>query len=75
MLILGGRAASWRWGAGSLQEIDHPPLLAPVTKRAATVRATDRIAARLHPHLPPRDKALLARFTGPSDNGAAQRGR
>jgi acetolactate synthase-1/2/3 large subunit len=47
VLVLGGRAASWRWGAGSLQEIDHPPLLAPVTKRAATVRATDRIAAEV----------------------------
>jgi acetolactate synthase-1/2/3 large subunit len=47
VLVLGGRAASWRWGAGSLQELDHPPLLAPVTKRAATVRATDRIAAEV----------------------------
>src|SRR6266545_3255620 len=37
LLVLGGRAPQGRWGTGSLQELDHPPLLAPVTKRAATV--------------------------------------
>ncbi len=37
LLVLGGRAPAGRWGAGSLQELDHPPLLAPVTKHAATV--------------------------------------
>jgi acetolactate synthase-1/2/3 large subunit len=37
LLVLGGRAPAFRWGAGSLQELDHPPLLAPVTKHAATV--------------------------------------
>jgi acetolactate synthase-1/2/3 large subunit len=40
LLVLGGRAPAARWGAGSLQELDHPPLLAPVTKRAATVTET-----------------------------------
>ncbi|HWG12564.1 MAG TPA: thiamine pyrophosphate-binding protein, partial [Streptosporangiaceae bacterium] len=30
VVVLGGRAPDYRWGAGSLQEIDHPPLLAPV---------------------------------------------
>jgi acetolactate synthase-1/2/3 large subunit len=44
LLVLGGRAPAARWGAGSLQELDHPPLLAPVTKRAATIGSTDRIA-------------------------------
>ena len=34
--MLGGRAPDYRWGTGSLQELDHPPLLAPVTKRAST---------------------------------------
>src|SRR5690606_25742680 len=38
----------FRWGAGSLQEIDHVPLVAPVTKHAATVTATDDIAGALH---------------------------
>src|SRR5580693_3799489 len=36
VVLLAGRAPDYRWGAGSLQEIDHPPLLAPVTKRAWT---------------------------------------
>ncbi len=36
VVVLGGRAPDYRWGAGSLQEIDHPRLLAPVTKRAWT---------------------------------------
>jgi acetolactate synthase-1/2/3 large subunit len=36
VVVLGGRAPDYRWGSGSLQEIDHPPLLAPVTKRAWT---------------------------------------
>ncbi|MBA2389724.1 MAG: acetolactate synthase [Geodermatophilaceae bacterium] len=37
VLVLGGRAPQWRWGAGSLQEIDHVPILASITKHAATV--------------------------------------
>ncbi|MFI6981626.1 acetolactate synthase [Embleya sp. NPDC050154] len=48
MLVLGGRAPAFRWGSGALQELDHPPLLAPVTKRAATVHDTDRIAAEVN---------------------------
>src|SRR5215510_468001 len=36
VVVLGGRAPDYRWGAGSLQEIDHPRLLAPVTKAAWT---------------------------------------
>ena len=45
VVVLGGRAPDYRWGSGSLQEIDHPPLLAPVTKRAFTEHATARVAA------------------------------
>lgn len=37
LLVVGGRAPTTRWGQGGLQELDHPPLLAPVTKLAATV--------------------------------------
>src|SRR5262245_43194110 len=47
VLVIGGRAPAWRWGSGSLQELDHPPLLAPVTKLAATVRSTASIADRV----------------------------
>jgi acetolactate synthase I/II/III large subunit len=35
-VVIGGRAPDYRWGSGSLQELDHPPLLAPVTKAAWT---------------------------------------
>ena len=44
VVVLAGRAPDNRWGAGSLQEIDHPPLLAPVTKRAWTEHDTARVA-------------------------------
>jgi acetolactate synthase-1/2/3 large subunit len=36
LLVLGGRAPAGRWGTGALQELDHPPLLAPLAKSAAT---------------------------------------
>jgi len=39
LVVLAGRAPDGRWGSGSLQELDHPPLLAPVTKRAWTVHS------------------------------------
>jgi len=44
VVVLAGRAPDYRWGAGSLQEIDHPPLLAPVTKRAWTEHETAKVA-------------------------------
>lgn len=61
VVVLGGRAPQARWGSGSLQEFDHVPLLAPITKHAATVTSTDRIAgdvaaaveAALTPHRGP----------------------
>jgi acetolactate synthase-1/2/3 large subunit len=58
MLVLGGRAPAMRWGQGSLQEIDHVPFVAPLTKMAATPSRTADIpslvdaalAAALAPH-------------------------
>ena len=44
MLVLGGRAPAMRWGQGSLQEIDHVPFVAPLTKLAATAESTAEIA-------------------------------
>jgi acetolactate synthase-1/2/3 large subunit len=44
VVLLAGRAPDYRWGTGSLQEIDHPPLLAPVTKRAWTEHETAKLA-------------------------------
>jgi acetolactate synthase I/II/III large subunit len=45
VVVLAGRAPDYRWGQGSLQEIDHPLLLAPVTKRAWTEHETAKVAA------------------------------
>src|SRR5215813_1702540 len=36
LVVLGGRAPARRWGAGSLQELDHVPIVASITKLAAT---------------------------------------
>src|SRR5215470_4501542 len=41
VLFLGGRAPVSRWGMGSLQELDHLPLVASLTKSAATVETPD----------------------------------
>jgi len=45
MLVLGGRAPSFRWGQGSLQEIDHVPFTEPVTKFSRTAETTAEIPA------------------------------
>lgn len=37
MVVVGGRAPQNRWGTGSLQELDQPPLVAPVAKDARTL--------------------------------------
>ena len=47
VIVVGGRAPQFRWGAGSLQEIDHLPLVSAVTKSASTVTATEDVAAAL----------------------------
>jgi len=54
VIVVGGRAPQFRWGAGSLQEIDHVPLVTAITKKAATVTTTDDVASALH------DAALTA---------------
>jgi acetolactate synthase-1/2/3 large subunit len=45
LFVIGGRAPEMRWGAGSLQEIDHLPFVSPLVKSAETVREPGRIAA------------------------------
>ena len=35
MVVVGGRAPQNRWGTGSLQELDQPPIVASVSKHAA----------------------------------------
>ena len=59
MLALGGRAPAARWGMGSLQEIDHIPFVAPLTKLARTAEATADIPALV-------DEALRAALEPPS---------
>jgi acetolactate synthase-1/2/3 large subunit len=43
LVVLGGRAPQGRWGAGSLQELDHVPIVESITKLARTVGATAEI--------------------------------
>jgi acetolactate synthase I/II/III large subunit len=45
LVVLGGRAPEMRWGSGSLQEIDHVPLVASITKSAETVKDAAGIPA------------------------------
>lgn len=45
MVVLAGRAPEMRWGQGSLQEIDHVPFVAPLTKSATTATSTAGIPA------------------------------
>jgi acetolactate synthase-1/2/3 large subunit len=61
LIVLGGRAPQARWGAGSLQEFDHVPVLEPITKLAGTVTALEEVgvdvmaaaAAATSPHRGP----------------------
>jgi acetolactate synthase-1/2/3 large subunit len=61
LLVLGGRAPQARWGQGSLQELDHVPIVASVTKRAETCQAAADVAETVasclasagHPHRGP----------------------
>src|SRR5688572_140578 len=48
MVVVGGRAPAARWGSGSLQEIDQPPIIAPVAKAARTIMTADDVAAGFH---------------------------
>ncbi len=48
LVVLGGRAPELRWGAGSLQEFDHVPVMAPITKSAATVKDGSQAGAMVH---------------------------
>jgi acetolactate synthase-1/2/3 large subunit len=60
--VLGGRAPEMRWGAGSLQEIDHLPFVSPLTKSAVTVKDPAEIPAATARAL----DAALSAPTGPT---------
>jgi acetolactate synthase-1/2/3 large subunit len=58
MLVLGGRAPAWRWGQGSLQELDHVPFVAPLARLAVTAGSADEIPGLI-------DAALGAALAAP----------
>lgn len=62
MLVLAGRAPASRWGMGSLQEIDHVPFVAPLTRYAATAQSAAAVGDRV-------DDALRAAVGAPSGVG------
>ncbi len=59
LLVLGGRAPAWRWGQGSLQELDHVPFVRPLVKLAATADSASEIQELL-------DEAIDVALTPPS---------
>src|SRR6201993_2719858 len=59
LLVRGGRAPAARWGMGSLQEIDHVPFVAPLTRFAATAQSADAAGKLI-------DDALRATVAAPS---------
>ena len=62
VLFVGGRAPVARWGMGSLQELDHLPLVRSLTKSAATVPDADQ-AYRMTAEAV---RQALGRRTGPT---------
>ncbi len=48
LVVVGGRAPANRWGSGSLQELDQPPILAPITKLARTIHTAGEVAEGMH---------------------------
>jgi acetolactate synthase I/II/III large subunit len=81
MLVLGGRAPAFRWGQGSLQELDHVPIVRPLCTFAATAGSVAEIpglvdlalAAALTPHSGPAfvDLPLDHVFSEAPDSGPA----
>jgi acetolactate synthase-1/2/3 large subunit len=61
LVVIGGRAPDYRWGSGSLQELDHPALLQAITKRAWTEHET----ARVGPAVDEAFRLAAARHRGP----------
>jgi len=56
MLVIGGRAPQMRWGAGSLQEMDHVPIGSSLCRLALTSQAGEELAGDI-------SRALLATET------------
>ena len=62
-LVLGGRAPAFRWGQGSLQEIDHVPFVDPIAPGLTVIDTADIpnqvMAAGARALTPPRGPAFL----------------
>jgi acetolactate synthase-1/2/3 large subunit len=77
--VIGGRAPQARWGSGSLQELDHVPIVASVTKQAGTATSPAEVPARLDgalraartPHRGPTFVDVPLDCWGPSDAAVA----
>ena len=48
MVVVGGRAPANRWGSGSLQELDQPPIVASVSKLASTLHTAGDVLGGMH---------------------------
>ena len=48
LVVMGGRAPEQRWGSGSLQEMDHVPIVASITKSAVTLKDSTQAGAVVH---------------------------
>lgn len=48
MVVIGGRAPANRWGTGSLQELDQPPIIEPVSKLSRTIHTAAEVADGVH---------------------------
>lgn len=77
--IIGGRAPAARWGSGSLQELDHLPIVSSITKHAATLASADQIGSGLDaacraartPHRGPTFVDVPLDAWGPTDASAS----
>ena len=88
LVVLGGRAPQARWGSGSLQELDHVPIVASITKSAAhgdggrRHREGDpapRVTTAMTPHRGPAFvdipmDVIFGSATAPEGNGTVPRG-
>ncbi len=48
LVVLGGRAPEGRWGSGSLQEMDHVPVVQSIMKSALTVKDSTMAGQMVH---------------------------
>jgi len=61
LLVLGGRAPNARWGMGSLQEMDHVPVVSTLVKSARTLQDADEAYRTISESM----RTALSRRSGP----------